>query len=96
MPAVQPYLFLGVAIVFEVIGTTALKQSDAFTRLVPSVITALTYGASFVFLALTLKTIPVGLAYAMWSGIGIVLIAAVGWTGPRLWASASSSPASSW
>lgn len=79
MPVIQPYLYLGIAIVFEVIGTTALKQSDAFTKLVPSLITAVTYGASFVFLALTLKSIPVGLAYAMWSGVGIVLIAAVGW-----------------
>lgn len=79
MPGIQPYLFLGIAIVFEVIGTTALKQSDAFTKLVPSLITAGTYAASFVFLALTLRTIPVGLAYAMWSGVGVVLIAAVGW-----------------
>jgi small multidrug resistance pump len=79
MPAVQPYLYLGVAVVFEVIGTSALKQSDSFTRLTPSLITAVAYAISFVFLALTLRSIPVGLAYAMWSGIGIVLIAAVGW-----------------
>lgn len=78
MPA-APYLYLGIAIVFEVIGTSALKQSDAFTKLVPSLITTVTYAASFVFLALTLRTIPVGLAYALWSGIGVVLIAAVGW-----------------
>lgn len=61
------------------IGTSALQASDAFTRLIPSLITAITYAASFVFLALTLCAIPVGLAYALWSGIGIVLIAAVGW-----------------
>jgi small multidrug resistance pump len=79
VPVIQPYLFLGIAIVFEVIGTTALKQSDAFTRLIPSLVTVATYAASFVFLALTLRTIPVGLAYAMWSGVGVVLIAAVGW-----------------
>lgn len=74
-----PYLYLGIAIVFEVIGTAALQASESFTRLVPSLITAVTYAASFLFLALTLRTIPVGIAYALWSGIGIVLIAAVGW-----------------
>jgi len=77
--AAQAYLYLGIAIVFEVIGTAALKQSEAFTRLIPSLVTAGTYTASFVFLALTLRTIPVGVAYAVWSGVGIVLIAAVGW-----------------
>lgn len=74
-----PYLYLGIAIVFEVIGTSALQASESFSRLVPSLITAVTYAASFLFLAQTLKTIPVGIAYALWSGIGIVLIAAVGW-----------------
>lgn len=74
-----PYLYLGIAIIFEVIGTSALQASESFTRLIPSLITAVTYAASFLFLALTLKTIPVGIAYALWSGVGIVLIAAVGW-----------------
>jgi small multidrug resistance pump len=64
-----PYLYLTIAIIFEVIGTWALKASDTFTRLVPSL----------VFLALSLRTIPVGIAYAMWSGLGIVLIALIGW-----------------
>jgi small multidrug resistance pump len=76
---VLPYLYLGIAIVFEVIGTSALQASESLTRLVPSLIMAVTYAASFVFPALTLRTIPVGIAYALWSGIGIVLIAAVGW-----------------
>jgi len=77
--AVQAYLYLGIAIVFEVIGTSALQASESFTRLVPTLVVAVTYTASFVFLALTLRLIPVGIAYALWSGIGIVLIAAVGW-----------------
>ncbi len=73
------WLYLIIAIVTEVIGTTALKATDGFTKLVPSVIVALSYGASFYFLSLTLKVIPVGIAYAVWSGVGIVLIAIVGW-----------------
>ncbi len=79
MSTLKPYLYLALAIVFEVIGTTALKESDGFTRLGPSVVTAVAYAISFAALALTLKTIPVGLAYAIWSGVGIVLIATVGW-----------------
>jgi small multidrug resistance pump len=75
----KPYLFLGVAIVFEVIGTSALQASQSLTRLAPSLVTLVAYATSFVFLALTLRSIPVGIAYAMWSDVGIVLIAAVGW-----------------
>jgi small multidrug resistance pump len=74
-----PYLYLAVAIIFEVIGTSALKASDTFTRLLPSLVTVVTYAASFLFLALSLRTIPVGIAYAVWAGLGIVLIALVGW-----------------
>jgi small multidrug resistance pump len=72
------YVYLGVAIVAEVIGTSALKASNGFTQLVPSLITIVTYAVAFYFLSLTLKTIPVGIAYAIWSGIGIVLIALIG------------------
>ncbi|MEM7191540.1 MAG: SMR family transporter [Pseudomonadota bacterium] len=75
----KPYLFLGLAIVFEVIGTTALKECNGFTRLWPSIIVVVAYAISFLALALTLRSIPVGLAYAIWSGVGIVLIAAIGW-----------------
>lgn len=75
----MPYVYLAIAIVFEVIGTSALKESDGFTRLGPSLITAGAYAISFTLLGLTLKTIPVGLAYAMWSGVGIVLITIIGW-----------------
>lgn len=73
------YVYLGVAIVAEVIATSALKASDGFTRLWPSVMTALGYGVAFYFLALTLRVIPTGIVYAIWSGAGIVLISAIGW-----------------
>ena len=73
------YLFLAVAIICEVIGTSFMKQSDGFTRLVPSLVTVAAYLAAFYCLSLTLKTIPTGIAYAIWSGVGIVLIAIVGW-----------------
>ena len=73
------WLYLVIAIVTEVIGTTALKATEGFTKLIPSIIVALSYGSSFYFLSLTLKSIPVGIAYAVWSGVGIVLIAIVGW-----------------
>lgn len=75
----MPYLFLFVAIVAEVIGTTFLKLSDGFTRPWPSVVTVAGYGVAFYFLSLTLKTVPTGVAYAIWSGVGIVLITAVAW-----------------
>jgi small multidrug resistance pump len=74
-----PYLYLALAIAFEVIGTSALKASETFTRLVPSLVTLVTYMVSFVFLALSLRTIPIGIAYALWAGLGIVLITLVGW-----------------
>lgn len=71
------YIYLAAAIIFEVIGTTFMKQSEGFTKLVPSVITAAAYAIAFFCLAQTLKTIPTGIAYAIWSGAGIVLIATV-------------------
>lgn len=83
MPA---YLYLLIAIVAEVVGTSALKASEGFTRLGPTAIVVVGYGLAFWLLSLTLRTIPVGIAYATWSGLGIVLIAAVGWVafGQRL------------
>lgn len=66
--------FLIIAIVCEVIGTSVLKLSEGFTRLIPSVITVICYAISFYFLSQTIKTVPVGIAYAIWSGVGIVLI----------------------
>ena len=68
------YLALGTAIVAEVIATTALKSSDSFTRLEPSIITVAGYGTALYFLTITMKTIPTGVTYAIWSGLGIVLI----------------------
>lgn len=73
------WLTLAVAIVAEVVGTSALKASHGFTRLWPSVVVVLGYGVSFYCLSLVLKTIPVGITYAVWSGLGIVLITAVAW-----------------
>ena len=80
------YLYLLVAIVCEVIGTSALKASEGFTKLGPSLVTAVGYGLAFYFLSLTLAAIPVGVAYAVWSGVGVVLIALVGflWFGQTL------------
>lgn len=73
------WLYLVIAIVSEVIATTALKSSNGFSRLWPSVVVVTGYGLSFYFFALTLKTIPTGVAYALWSGIGMVLIALIAW-----------------
>jgi small multidrug resistance pump len=74
-----PYLYLGCAIILEVIGTSALKMSDSFTKLTPSIVSLVTYGAALALLAIVLRTIPVGIAYAIWAGAGIVLITLVGW-----------------
>jgi small multidrug resistance pump len=73
------YIYLLVAILFEVVATTALKETYGFTRLVPSLISMIGYGLAFYFLALTLRAMPVGVVYAIWSGAGIVLITAIGW-----------------
>lgn len=73
------WVFLGVAIVSEVIGTSALKASEGFTRLAPSLVVIVGYAAAFYFLSITLKTIPVGVAYAIWSGVGVALTALIGW-----------------
>ncbi|MBX3640396.1 MAG: QacE family quaternary ammonium compound efflux SMR transporter [Nitrosomonas sp.] len=73
------WLYLSIAIVAEVIGTSFLKSAEGFTRIGPSIIVLVCYGIAFYLLSLTLKTIPVGIAYAVWSGVGIALIALVGW-----------------
>ena len=75
----HPYAALGMAIVAEVIATSALKASAGFTRLWPSVIVVLGYGVAFYGLSLTLQSMPVGVAYAIWSGLGIVLVTAAGY-----------------
>lgn len=73
------YLYLAVAIAAEVIATSALKASEGFTKAGPSIVVAAGYGVAFYFLSLVLRTVPVGVAYAVWSGVGIVLIALIGW-----------------
>jgi len=73
------YAYLAMAITIEVIATSALKASEGFTRLGPSVLTVVGYCLSIFLLSLTLKVLPTGIAYALWSGIGIVLISAVSW-----------------
>ena len=74
-----PALTLAIAIVAEVIATTALKQSAGFTRPLPLLVTTIGYAIAFWFLALSLEKIPTGIAYAIWSGVGIVLITALAW-----------------
>lgn len=73
------YMYLMIAIVAEVIATPALKASNGFTQWIPSSITVLGYLVAIYFLALTMKTIPVGITYALWSGAGIILISCIGW-----------------
>ena len=75
---VMGYTYLVIAIIAEVIGTSALKASEEFTRFWPSVMVIAGYGVAFYFLSLALKTIPLGITYAIWAGMGIVLVAIVG------------------
>ena len=75
----QHWIFLSIAIVSEVIATSCLKAAEGFTRLWPSMMVVVGYLLAFYFLSLTLKTIPVGVAYAIWSGVGVLLIALSGW-----------------
>lgn len=73
------WIFLGIAIVSEVIATSALKASCGFTRPLPAVLVIAGYASAFYFLSLTLKTLPIGIAYAVWSGVGVVLVSLSGW-----------------
>lgn len=72
------YVYLTIAIIAEVIATSALKSSAGFSKLMPSMLVVLGYAVAFYFLSLVLKSVPVGVAYAIWSGLGIVLISIVG------------------
>lgn len=74
----MPYFILFLAIVAETIATSSLQASQQFTRLGPSILTVIGYATAIFLLSLVLKTIPVGIAYALWSGLGIVLIALIG------------------
>ncbi len=80
------YLYLTLAVLFETIGTTALQASQQFTRVGPTILVIVAYGAAFYLLGLTLKFMPVGVVYAIWSGLGIVFIACIGFVvfGQRL------------
>jgi small multidrug resistance pump len=75
----MPLVYLAIAILAEVVGTSALKASDGFTVWIPSAVVVIAYGVSFYFLSLALRSIPMGVAYAIWSGVGIVLISSIGW-----------------
>lgn len=77
-PAIITYGALALAIACETIATASLRQSEQFTRLLPSLITVLGYACAFYLLSITLKTMPVGIAYAIWSGVGIILVSIVG------------------
>ncbi|QEA12932.1 DMT family transporter [Comamonas flocculans] len=75
----QSWWYITIAIVGEVLGTSALKSANNFTNPLPSLVVVVGYGLAFYFLSLALKTIPVGLAYAVWAGLGIVLVALIAW-----------------
>lgn len=68
------YLYLLLAVIAEVVATTALKSAEGFTRLIPSMVVVVGYGLSFYFLSMILQTLPLGVTYAVWSGLGIVLV----------------------
>ncbi|GHV06083.1 quaternary ammonium compound efflux SMR transporter QacE delta 1 [Campylobacterota bacterium] len=73
------WLFLAIAIFGEVVATSALKSSSGFTKLVPSIVVVVGYALAFYFLSLALRSIPMGVAYAVWAGLGIVLLLAIAW-----------------
>lgn len=75
----SPYFPLSIAIICEVIGTTALKSSEGFTKLLPSALTMVAYCVSFFLLSIVLKTMPTSIAYAIWAGVGIVLVTVAAW-----------------
>ncbi|MBC7696980.1 MAG: QacE family quaternary ammonium compound efflux SMR transporter [Bacteroidia bacterium] len=73
------WLAIAIAIVAEVTATTALKASNEFTRLWPSLIVVAGYGVAFYFMTISMRVLPVGIMYAIWSGLGIVLVSIIGW-----------------
>ncbi len=75
----HPYLYLTIAIIGELVGTSALKVSDGFSRFFPSVVAIASYGVAFYFLSLCLRSMPIGVVYAIWSGVGITIIVLIGW-----------------
>lgn len=75
----RDWLFLAIAIIGEVVATSALKASEGFSKLLPSLVVVGGYAIAFYFLSLALKSIPIGVAYAVWAGVGVVLVAIVAW-----------------
>ena len=73
------WIYLTIAILSEVVATSALKSAEGFTRLWPSLLVVIGYASAFYFLSLTLRSIPLGIAYAIWSGVGVALVSIVGW-----------------
>ena len=73
------WIYLGIAIIMEVIATSALKESNNFTKLIPSILVVVGYSFTFYFMSLTLKEMSVGITYAIWSGMGILLISLIGY-----------------
>lgn len=69
-----PYIYLALAIILEVLATNFLKTTEGFTKLLPSIVVIVGYSGAFYFLSLVLKTIPIGIAYAIWAGVGIALV----------------------
>ena len=78
-PIMTTYIYLAIAIIGEVIATSALKSSAGFSKLLPSTLVVAGYGTAFYFLSLTLRTMPIGIVYALWSGVGVALISVIGW-----------------
>lgn len=74
----MPWLLLTLAIIGEIVGTTALKLSEGFTRPLPGIVAVIGYAVAFYFLAMVLRTIPIGVAYAVWSGVGVAAMALIG------------------
>jgi len=74
----KSWLILLCAVVCEVVGTSAIKYSEGFTKVIPSIVVFVAFGMAFYILSISLKVIPIGMAYAVWSGLGIVLISIIG------------------
>ncbi len=73
------YIYLALAILGEVVGTSALKAANGFSETVPTILVVVGYGVAFYYLSLSLKTIPLGITYAIWSGVGVAAISLIGW-----------------
>jgi small multidrug resistance pump len=75
----QGYIYLCLAIIGEVVATSALKAANGFSETLPSILVVVGYGVAFYYLSLSLKTIPLGISYAIWSGVGVVAVSIIGW-----------------